>query len=115
MRQPLFAMNLRSRSEDSCGSPSFDEIGQLRLDPFVLVTPDDESRRLDLSVLVLIQISLVHRACQSKKVLGAILSDERSEITRDELHRHVFLISDAAFQNAFQQRRCSHHPASETE
>src|SRR5712672_2663178 len=90
-------------------------VGQLGLDPLVLVAPDDEGRRLDHAVLVLIQISLVHRARERQKMLGAILSDERSEISRDELHWHVLLIGNAALEHTLQERRGPHDATSETE
>ena len=43
-------------------------VGKLGLDPLVLIPPDDERRRLDLSVLILVQISLVDRARQGQQV-----------------------------------------------
>src|SRR5665811_2378833 len=78
-------------------------VGEVGLDPLVLVSPDDERRRLDLSVLVFVQISFVHRARQRQKVLRAILSDERSEVAGDELHRHVLLIGDTALEHSLEE------------
>src|SRR5450756_3243234 len=90
-------------------------VGEVGLDPLVLVSPDDVRLRLDLSVLVFVHISFVHRARQRQKVLRAILSDERSEVACDELHRHVLLIGDAALEHSLEERGSAHHTASETE
>ena len=48
-------------------------------------------------------------------MLGSILSDERRQIARDELHRHVLLVRHASLQHALQQRSSAHHSAREAE
>src|SRR4051812_34082165 len=75
-------------------------ICQLWIDPAILVSPYDERRRLDLSVLVLIQIRAVYRARQGQQMVRAVFPDEGREIAGDELHRHVFGDRYAALQDA---------------
>src|SRR6266516_827306 len=79
-----------------------DRVSELGVYPSVRVASDDECGCLDLSVLDLVEISFVDRACQRQKMLCPILANEWREIARDELHWHVLGIGHASSEHALQ-------------
>src|SRR5688572_23468737 len=93
----------------------YEPVGKLWIDPLVLVAPDDERGRVDLAVLFFVQIALMDGAGEREKVIRSVFSDERRQITRNQLHRHVLWIGDAALEHSLEQWRGAHHPAGEAE
>jgi protein-disulfide isomerase len=90
-------------------------VGEFRINPAILVAPDNQSWSGDHSVLVLVDVRLMHRAREGQQVVRAVLADKRREIAGDESHRHVLGVRHAAFEHALEQRRRAHDTAREAE
>jgi protein-disulfide isomerase len=103
-------------SHQSCIRNGIDEpVSQLWIDPAIFISPHDQRWRVDLSVFILVEITAMHGARESEQMVRSILAHERSEIARNELHRHVLGVGDAALEHTFEERRGTHDSARETE
>src|SRR4051812_23710014 len=77
-------------------------ISQFWIDPFVLISPNDQRRRVNLGVLVLVQISSMNRARQREQMIRSVFPDKRRQVARDQLHWHVLGIRYTPVQDALQ-------------
>src|SRR2546423_3538964 len=102
-------------NKSGVGNRVDEPIRELGIHPFVLVPPNDERRRVDLAVFVFVEIGAMNRARQCEQVIRAILSDERSQVPRDQFHGHVLGVGDASLEYALEQGSSSHYSTRQAE